>query len=137
MRFMSGHVLIALVLGALMVSSPARAFSFTFDWAGLSPCYDGHPDRVSNPVFKITGLPAGTKSIRFMMADLNYPDYDHGGGVATADKSGRVAAGQFQYFSPCPNRGSRHSYEWTATAMSGPNGTGTAVGVAKAKLRYP
>lgn len=128
-------VALALSLAALS-ASPAAAFSFSFDWSGLKSCTTGRPNTVANPAFKVRGLPNGTQSIVFRMKDLAVPRYAHGGGTVAMTKSGTVKRGAFRYKSPCPPSG-RHTYEWTATAKSGPNGRGKTLGVAKASRKYP
>jgi phosphatidylethanolamine-binding protein (PEBP) family uncharacterized protein len=116
--------------------SPAQAFSIAFDWSGLQPCTSGHPNTVDSPPFRISDLPAGTKSVVFKLVDVNVPSYNHGGGTVAVTQSGQLPRGAFKYKSPCPPDG-RHTYEWTATAKDGARGSGKTLGVAKARKTYP
>ncbi|MEJ8571296.1 YbhB/YbcL family Raf kinase inhibitor-like protein [Microbaculum marinum] len=130
-------VLLAAATIALMAAAaPAQAFSIAFDWSGLKSCTSGRPNTVDSPPFRISGLPAGTKSVVFKLVDVNVPTYNHGGGTVAVSQSGQLPRGAFKYKSPCPPNG-RHTYEWTATAKDGARGSGKTLGVAKARLAYP
>jgi phosphatidylethanolamine-binding protein (PEBP) family uncharacterized protein len=123
-------------LCAIVLAGPAAAgeFKFTFDWAGLKLCTSGLPNRVSNPAFKVSDLPAGTTYVQFKLTDLDVPGYNHGGGGVKMSGDGTVPVGVFKYKSPCPPNGS-HLYEWTATAKTRKGGK--TLGVAKAQRPYP
>ncbi len=127
-----GPALASAILFALGVS-PAMAFSISFDWSGLKLCTSGSPNIVGNPKFVVKDVPAGTAQIEFRMTDLDVPSYPHGGGRVAYAGGGVVAAGQFQYKSPCPPSGS-HTYRWTATAY---DKAGKAIGTASADKKYP
>lgn len=121
---------------ALGLSAPAgaNAFDIDFSWAGLKLCNTGNPNRVGNPEFALSGVPAGTKFIRFKLVDLDVPNYNHGGGVVEYNGETSIAAGKFKYKSPCPPNGT-HTYEWQATAQTKKNG-GAIAKTSKAK-NYP
>ena len=123
------------VSSAIAFSAPtaAQAFSLSFSWGNLKKCTSGRPNRVSNPKFKLSGVPEGTKKIKFRMKDLNVSSYNHGGGTVKYDGNNTIQPGAFKYASPCPPSG-RHTYEWTATATGS---GGKKLGTAKAKKKYP
>ncbi|MCB1341217.1 MAG: hypothetical protein KDK24_09155 [Pseudooceanicola sp.] len=126
---------LAAIATALTLATPALAeFRFSFDWAGLKSCTSGNPNTVHNPLFKVSGVPQGTTVIRFQLKDLDVPGYNHGGGYVTIAKDGTVPAKSFKYKSPCPPSG-KHTYEWTATAMTRKNGK--ALAKAAARASYP
>jgi phosphatidylethanolamine-binding protein (PEBP) family uncharacterized protein len=122
---------LSLSIGATGAS--AAEFSFTFEWGDIPLCTDGFPNRVSNPIFKLTGVPAGTQSIDFNMTDLDVPSYDHGGGNAGYSGNDVIGPGAFKYNSPCPPDGA-HTYEWSAEAK---DASGKTLASAKARTKYP
>jgi hypothetical protein len=111
----------------------AETFSFTFEWGAIPRCNDGYPNRVPSPVFTLGGVPGGTAMIEFQMVDRDAPGYYHGGGSVRYSGQRAVAAGAFEYKSPCPPGGT-HTYEWTGVAK---DGSGRILGEAKASRRYP
>lgn len=127
-------VLIGAALASVLATSVAAEFKFTFDWSGLALCTTGSPNRVSNPLFRVSGLPAGTTAVQFKLKDLDVPGYNHGGGWVKISQDGTVPANSFKYKSPCPPNG-KHTYEWTATARTKKGGKKLAV--AKARRKYP
>ncbi len=126
----------AVVLGlALSLSgAPALAFDIDFSWAGLKLCTNGKPNTVGNPEFTLSGVPQGTKYLRFKLVDLNVPSYNHGGALLTYGGQSKIPAGVFKYKSPCPPSGS-HNYEWRVTAQTKKNGG--AIATAKKVRSYP
>lgn len=124
----------ALFITVALAAPAAAELRFTFDWSGLKLCTSGSPNIVSNPRFKVTGLPAGTTIVQFRLRDLDAPGYNHGGGWVKMSGDGTVPAGAFSYKSPCPPNGV-HTYEWTATAKSKKNGK--KLGQAKTRRDYP
>ena len=56
-------------------------------WEGLKLCNTGRPNLVSNPIFKVSGLPKGTVGIDFRLKDLNVPSFNHGGGWIAFQRS--------------------------------------------------
>lgn len=127
-RFM--HALAAV---ALFAATPATAeMRLSFAWGNIPLCTSGKPNRVGNPEFKLTGVPAGTTSVEFRLTDRDVPGYNHGGGKLKLSQDAKIPFGTFKYKSPCPPDGA-HSYEWTATARAGSK----VIGTAKARRKYP
>jgi phosphatidylethanolamine-binding protein (PEBP) family uncharacterized protein len=132
---MSFRIVLASLFFTAALAAPAAAeFRFTFDWAGLKLCTSGSPNTVSNPRFKVSGLPAGTTFVQFRLKDLDAPGYNHGGGWVQMSGDGAAPAGAFSYKSPCPPNGT-HTYEWTATAKTKKNGK--TLGKTTARRKYP
>jgi phosphatidylethanolamine-binding protein (PEBP) family uncharacterized protein len=98
-----------------------------FSWANTTAC-SGKP-----PAFNITGVPKGTKTLKFWMTDLDVPGYTHGGGDVAFKGSGSIPAGAFGYGGPCPPSGS-HSYEFAVTAIGA---DGTIIGEGKKMNKFP
>ncbi len=121
---------------ALLLTLPqsAAAFSFTFEWGNLKLCTSGRPNKVANPVFNLSDVPADTKYIRFKLKDKDAPGYNHGGGVVAYSGQNTVASGAFKYKSPCPPNG-MHTYVWTATAQK--KKSGGKIESAQASRKYP
>lgn len=131
-RKLTTVIALAFTAGTFTIA-PAHAFSLSFSWGNLKLCNTGKPNRVSNPSFKLSGVPQGTQKIRFKMVDRNVPRYNHGGGTVKYSGSNTIAPGAFKYKSPCPP-GGRHTYEWTATALGKGN---KKLGEAKSAKKYP
>ena len=121
------------ILSAGLMTVPAAAFDFSFQWGNIPKCTTGRPGRVPNPVFKLSKVPKGTATIRFDMKDLAVPRYPHGGGKASYSGKNTIQPGAFKYNSPCPP-GGRHTYEWTAVAK---DKAGKTLASAKARRKYP
>ena len=68
--------------------SYAEDFKIEFSWEGLKLCNTGSPFIVSNPIFKVSGLPKGTEGIEFRLQDLYAPSFNHGGGWIEISKDG-------------------------------------------------
>ena len=116
--------------------SQAGDFKIEFSWEGLKLCNTGRPNLVSNPIFKVSGLPKGTAGIDFRLKDLNVPSFNHGGGWIEISKDGKVASNSFKYKSPCPpNR--KHRYQWTAKAKDKKGFSGKTLATATAIRQYP
>jgi phosphatidylethanolamine-binding protein (PEBP) family uncharacterized protein len=98
---------------ALFIAEHANAadLGVEFSWQGTKAC-SGKP-----PAFKITGIPAGTKTLKFEMKDLDFRSYYHGGGEIPYTGSGDIPAGAFGYAGPCPPSGDVHRYRWTVEAI--------------------
>ncbi|WP_417418098.1 phospholipid-binding protein [Hoeflea sp.] len=129
-----GIIAIAFVMPLAQVSQAQAAdFKIGFSWGNLKKCTTGRPRTVSNPKFSLKGVPKGTKTIRFVMKDLNVPSYRHGGGKAKYSGGSSIPSGAFKYKSPCPPNG-KHTYQWTATAIGD---GGKKLATAKARRSYP
>ena len=125
-----------LILMASGVAANAKEFKISFTWDGLKLCTSGYPNKVSNPIFKVSGLPNGTEFVQFRLTDKDVSSYNHGGGWVKMSADGTVAPNSFKYKSPCPPSG-RHVYEWTATAKAKKGFGGKKLGIAKASRKYP
>ena len=123
----------SVIAGSSFSAAQAADFAISFEWGDLKKCTNGNPNRVTNPLFNLSGVPAGTAVINFQMKDLNVPSFYHGGGKVQYTGGSSVKPGAFRYLSPCPP-GGRHMYQWTATAL---DSKGKKLGEAKAKKQYP
>lgn len=126
-------------LGSFLGASapaPAGDFTLAFDWGDIQLCTSGSPNTVDNPTFRLSGVPKGTKAIRFSLTDLDVPSYDHGGGTVAYTGQTEIKPGAFTYQSPCPPDG-KHTYEWEAAAKDGDGFFADTLGTAKAKKIYP
>ena len=113
--------------------SIAAEFSFTFEWGDLKLCTSGRPNRVTNPVFKLSNIPEGTVLLKFKMTDLKVRNYNHGGGKMEYNGETIIDSGAFKYKSPCPPNGS-HKYEWRIRAY---DANDDKIGSAKFVRKYP
>jgi phosphatidylethanolamine-binding protein (PEBP) family uncharacterized protein len=93
-------------------TADAADLGVAFTWDGTKACSS------KPPAFKITGIPAGTKTLKFEMKDLDYRSYYHGGGSVDYAGSGDIPAGAFGYSGPCPPSGDVHRYRWTVEALN-------------------
>ena len=126
--------ILATVLAAGAVpGTRAGGFSFTFAWGNIPRCGTGFPGKVTNPVFTLSDVPAGTATLVFMLRDLDAPGFDHGGGTVRYQRQTVIRPGAFRYRSPCPPSG-RHTYQWRITAL---DGNGRALAIATAEKVYP
>jgi hypothetical protein len=96
---------------AHLAHAQAPAFGVDFSWEGTASCFDP-----KSPPFSLTGVPAGTKRLRFAMKDLDAPRFPHGGGTVAFTGQSQVARGAFSYEGPCPPSG-QHTYQWTVEAQ--------------------
>ena len=91
-----------LILMLVCDDSPrAQTPSFAVDvtWEGSKSCFDPQ-----SPPFTLSGIPAGTRHLRFAMKDLDAPDFVHGGGTIVYDGQRSIPRGAFSYRGPCPPR---------------------------------
>jgi phosphatidylethanolamine-binding protein (PEBP) family uncharacterized protein len=111
---MPRRVLVIFLLPMLVcdVSSHAQIPRFAVDvtWEGSKVCFDPQ-----SPPFTLSGVPVGTRQLRFAMKDLDAPNFAHGGGTVAYDGQARVPRGAFSYRGPCPPQG-QHRYQWTVEA---------------------
>lgn len=121
-------IVAAAMLAASAGASAAQApLTVDFSWAGTAAC------GTKPPAFKIGGIPAGTKRLRFAMKDLDAPAFDHGGGAIDYAGSGDIAAGAFFYTGPCPPGGA-HRYQWMVQAL---DGAGRVLAAGQATKPFP
>ncbi|HYC17279.1 MAG TPA: YbhB/YbcL family Raf kinase inhibitor-like protein [Pseudolabrys sp.] len=103
------------------------SLSLRFSWAGIPACAS------ISPAFALANVPAGTKSLNFMMTDLNMPTFHHGG--STIPYQGNlVSQGAISYTGPCPPHGERHNYRWTVQAQ---DAAGKVLDKATAEATFP
>jgi hypothetical protein len=85
-------------------------FSVDVTWAGSKACFDPQ-----SPPFALSGIPSGTRQLRFTMTDLDAPNFVHGGGSVAYDGQRLIPRGAFSYRGPCPPQG-QHRYQWRVDA---------------------
>ena len=122
--------LITMILAAsagTLASTGATAMSLQFSWAGVPHC--SH----HSPAFALSGVPAGTSRLAFVMVDLDFPPFPHGGGTI-AYQGANIPARAFHYIGPCPPPGRPHRYRWTVRAL---NAGGKTLATASAMRPYP
>jgi phosphatidylethanolamine-binding protein (PEBP) family uncharacterized protein len=103
-------------------------FAVDFSWQGTASCFDP-----KSPPFTLGHVLAGTKSVRFKMADLDAPSFDHGGGTITFEGQADIPRGAFSYRGPCPPSG-QHRYRWTIEAL---DASGTVLRRAQVMRPFP
>lgn len=108
-----------------MAHAQSSTFAVDFTWDGTAECFDP-----KSPPFTLSGVPEGTKTLRFSMKDLDAPSFPHGGGSVPYRGQGRVERGAFTYKGPCPPSG-RHTYVWTVEAQDAGGKTITTATIAK------
>lgn len=110
--------LLATLLAAASLSSFAQQLTVDWTWKKEHLC---KPD---SPELTIGNVPDGTKKLEVNMRDLDYQNFNHGGG--TVDYTGSagkttIAAGTLkQYVGPCPGsafNGFGHDYVIYVTAL--------------------
>jgi phosphatidylethanolamine-binding protein (PEBP) family uncharacterized protein len=111
-------------------SPHAQAARFAGDvtWDGTKSCFDPQ-----SPPFTMSGVPAGTKQLRFAMKDLDAPNFAHGDGTVTYNAQPQIARGAFSYRGPCPPQG-RHRYQWTVEAL---DAAGKTLSTATITKKFP
>ena len=119
-----------LVSALMLVAGAASAadFAVDFTWDGTAKCFEP-----KSPPFKIANAPAGTKTLRFNLVDLDFTSFAHGGGTVAYDGGAEVARGAFTYRGPCPPVG-QHHYEWTVEAL---DDGGKVLGTTKVMKEFP
>lgn len=110
MKYAKALIAAAMLLGAAGAAAAQAPLTVDFSWVGTAAC------GTKPPAFKIGGIPAGTKRLRFAMKDLDKPTFDHGGGTIDYAGSGNIPANAFFYTGPCPPGGT-HRYQWTVQAL--------------------
>jgi len=125
-RAILAALLVPLAGGAPLAQSARFAVDFT--WEGTAPCFDP-----KSPPFALSGVPPGTKTLRFVMKDLDAPNFPHGGGSAPYRGQSRIERGAFTYQGPCPPSG-QHTYQWTVEAQ---DASGKTLATATATKKFP
>lgn len=108
-------------------SAPASAFSVSFSWTGIPAC-----QKIS-PAFTVDGAPPGTRRLRFVMTDLDAPNFHHGGSTAVYNGED-IARGAISYIGPCPPDGQHHRYVWAIDAL---DEQGAVIGRTTATQTFP
>ncbi len=119
--------LLAPLAGGAPLAQSAR-FAVDSTWDGTAPCFDP-----KSPPFMLSGVPPGTKTLRFVMKDLNAPNFPHGGGTVPYRGQNRIERGAFTYQGPCPPQG-QHTYQWTVEAQ---DASGKALANSAATKKFP
>ena len=94
-----------------------------------------HKCSSSSPAIKVSNVPAGTKTFKVTLVDIDVPAWNHGGGSVANDGSGVIPEGALTsgYNGPCPPSGS-HTYQFTVKAI---NAEGTIIGIGDKSQRFP
>ena len=120
-----------LAVGGCQTAKEAKnlaTLSVDFSWSSKHGCSS------TPPAFKISGIPEGTKTLKFWMTDLDKTSYSHGGGSVDYKGTGDIPEGSFSYTGPCPPSGS-HDYKFDVSAI---NAAGdTILGKGSATKSYP
>jgi phosphatidylethanolamine-binding protein (PEBP) family uncharacterized protein len=119
---------ILVLISANSIHAQSSRFAVDFGWQGTAPCFDP-----KSPPFTLSGVPNGTKVLRFSMKDLDAPTYPHGGGSVPYHGQSQIDRGAFSYQGPCPPQG-QHSYQWTVEAQ---DGDGRTLAVARVTRKFP
>ncbi len=112
---------IAVLAVTLAFALPAFAeseFSVDWEWKVAHRCNN------TSPALKVSGIPAGAKTLSVQMNDLDFQNKDHGGGSIAISEGATVeipeGALKANYLGPCPNNFSSfgHSYQITLKALA-------------------
>jgi len=129
MRAVAAVVVSIAILCLAPAARAADAFTVSFTWEGAAKCMDP-----KSPPFTLSHVPAGTKTLRFNMVDLDFTAFHHGGGTIAYDGKDAIARGALDDFrGPCPPAG-QHHYEWTIEAL---DSGGKVLGAAKTMKPFP
>ncbi len=111
------------------VAEDAVVLTVEFEWTEKSEC-----SRISPPI-TVRNIPKETRHLQVLMADLDMPTYDHGGGVVAYDGVGAIPEGALDsYGGPCPGPGVEHTYEMTVHALD--EEKTLVIGLGKAVRKY-
>lgn len=118
-----------LAIGILLAATTAASadMSMSFTWGPTKKCFDS-----KSPPITMSGVPEGTKKIKFVMVDKDAPSFSHGGGSVNWTGKKSLPYGAFRYKGPCPP--SPHTYQFTAKAV---DGYGKTLATARASRRFP
>ena len=130
-RIATKALLLPATIGVLLGASPrpaaAQAFAIDFSWQGIARCTDRSPE------IRLSGVPAGTRTLDVQMVDLDVPSFKHGGSAVAYDGEAAIRAGAVRYVGPCPP-GQRHQYRITVTAR---DPGGKTLGAASMTHEFP
>jgi phosphatidylethanolamine-binding protein (PEBP) family uncharacterized protein len=112
-----------------LVSSAQSALNVSWNWKRAHEC------NATSPEISIAGVPADAKTLEVKMVDLNFRQFDHGGGAvaASGDSTVVVPSGALKnYRGPCPGRNIYfgNDYEFTVIALAADGKTVLAQGSA-------
>lgn len=112
--------------GGKAVAAGSATLSVSFNWCS------------GTPATKVSGIPAGAKTLRFRLKDHQATGYQHGGGeYPVSGKSVSIPCGGLKsktYEGPSPPAGQVHDYEWIVTAV---DAGGSVVGTGSAVRKFP
>ena len=103
-------------------------FSVDVTWAGSKACFDPQ-----SPPFTLSGIPPGTRQLRFTMTDLDAPNFVRGGGLVDYNGQSLIPRGVLAHRGPCPPSG-QHRYQWMVEAE---DAAGHALATATVTKRFP
>ncbi len=69
------RIVFGLVISLVVSNTAFAAMKTSFEWGPTDKCLD-----TKSPPFKVSGVPAGTTKLSFLMKDLDAPDFYHGSG---------------------------------------------------------
>ncbi|MFC2254772.1 hypothetical protein ACETRX_34530 [Labrys portucalensis] len=112
--------------GDRAIAANSTTLSVSFNWCS------------GTPATKVSGIPVGTKTLRFRLKDHQATGYQHGGGeYPVSGKSVSIPCGGLKsksYEGPSPPAGQVHDYEWIVTAV---DASGSVVGTGSALRKFP
>jgi len=128
MRIIAVLVVLVAVSCLAPAARAADTFAVAFTWEGTGKCMEP-----KSPPFTLSHVPAGTKTLRFNMVDLDFTAFHHGGGDVAYDGKDAIPRGVLgDYRGPCPP--SPHHYEWTVEAL---DAGGKVLATAKTMKPFP
>ncbi len=127
-RCCAAAALLVTVLSGATTAPAQPSFAVDFSWQGTASCFDP-----KSPPFTLSGVPAGTTMLRFVLKDLDAPGFPHGGGTVAYHGQSGIERGAFTYKGPCPPQG-QHRYQWTVEAQ---DGAGKTLATATVTKEFP
>jgi phosphatidylethanolamine-binding protein (PEBP) family uncharacterized protein len=108
------RTIMACVVSIAFAGTAMADMKVSFEWGPTGKCFDS-----KSPPFKVSGVPAGTAKLSFLMRNLDVPDFPHGGGKVNYTGQADVPYGSFRYKGPCPPQKHRYSFEVKALDAKG------------------
>ncbi len=121
------RILLGLVLSLALSGTAFAGMKASFEWGPTGKCFDS-----KSPPFKVSGVPAGTTKLSFLMKDMDAPDFYHGGGKVDYIGQSDIPYGAFRYKGPCPP--TKHRYTFTVKAL---DSKGKELGTASTAKSFP